>query len=106
MVSNLQKTFENSASTQASLTRKTQTTTSPAKPDTVIKVVRRDWVCEEEREIAAMERAPTYITPRGEKVTLAPVKDVKRKKEEDSEIDDIHDILRLWTRKLSCHCSC
>ena len=50
-----------------------------------------------------MERAPTtYITPRGEKVTLAPVKDVKRKKEE--EIDDIHDVLRLWTRKLSGHC--
>ena len=50
-----------------------------------------------------MERASTtYITPRGEKVTLAPVKDVKRKKEE--EIDDIHEVLRSWTRKLSGHC--
>ena len=49
------------------------------------------------------ERAPnTYIAPRGEKVTLAPVKDVKRKKEE--ELEDIHDVLRLWTRKLSGHC--
>jgi hypothetical protein len=100
MVSNLQKTLENSASAQAS--PQTQTTVSPATPDTVIKVVNREWKPEEDRGVAYMERAPTYITPRGEKVTLAPVKDVKRKKEE--EIDDIHDVLRLWTRKLSGHC--
>jgi hypothetical protein len=102
MVSNLQKTIENSASAQAS--PQTQKTTSPATPETVIKIVPQDWMPEaRELPYPCMERAPaTYIAPRGEKVTLAPVKDVKRKKEE--EIDDIHDVLRLWTRKLSGHC--
>ena len=100
MLSNLQKTLENSASAQAS--QQTQKTASPATPDTVIKVVHRDWTPKADRELEYMEREPTYITPRGEKVTLAPVKDVKRKKEE--EINDIHDVLRLWTRKLPGHC--
>ena len=64
MVSNLQKTLENSASAQVS--PQTQKTASPATPDTVIKIVHRDWT-PEAREPPYMEWAPTtYIAPRGD----------------------------------------
>ena len=64
MVSNLQKTIENSASAQAS--PQTQKTTSPATPETVIKIVPQDWMPE------ARELPYPCITGKGRPIPISP----------------------------------